>query len=83
MSEDVSGNPELRNRRIKSALKILLMQVGNCVIVVVTIGRLLTNPRSETSLMLHSLSCFLPVLLSSYNPSIYSLLTTNIFNLRT
>ena len=83
VSENVPGNPELRNRRIKSALKILLMQVGNCVIVVVTIGRLLTNPRSETSLMLHSLSCFLPVLLSSYNPSIYTLLTTNIFNPRT
>ena len=83
MSEHLPGNPELRNRRIKSALKILLMQVGNCVIVVVTISRLLTNPKSETSLVLHSLSCFLPVLLSSYNPSIYTLLTTNIFNPRT
>ena len=83
MSENVPGNPELRDKKIKSALKILLMQVGNCVIVVVTISRLLTNPKSEISLILHSLSCFLPVLLSSYNPSIYTLLTTNIFNPRT
>ena len=78
-SQNVAGDHLVRVRRLKSALKIVLLNVGNIVNIALSIGLLLNNPGSFANMMLYSLITFFPILQSSYNPIVYSILTTGVF----
>ena len=77
-SENVQRTPEIRFKRIKSAIKILLLNIGNVIAIAILFSRLLTNPQSVTNLVLQTATSFLPMLLSCFNPCVYILLTNNI-----
>ena len=79
-SQEVSGNLEIRARKIRSANKILLLNVGNAVSTGVLLGVVMEDNDSEQFLILQSVVVTLPVLLSTYNPVIYSVLTVGILD---
>ena len=82
-SETVSGSSEKREKRSKivSAIKIALLNVGNLLFVGFLISTAVTSKyKSEVddhnyNLFMAIASCFIPILVSTYNPVIYTLLT--------
>ena len=78
-SRDVAGDDLVRVRRLKSALKIVLLNVGNILNIALSMGLLLTNPGSFANMVLYSLITCFPIVQSSYNPIVYSILTTGVF----
>lgn len=77
-SPAVTGNEILRARRIKSALKIALLNVGNLVWDGIIIFRVLTSYGSEQFYIVQTILSFMPILQSTYNPIVYTLLTGNL-----
>ena len=83
-SQNVPGNLVQHNaRRIRSTKKVTLLNAGNVAYMGTLAVLAMFDPYSleKSILILHRLStCFLPVLLSTYNPVIYTVLTKGIFN---
>ena len=85
-SETVPGSSERRKRSKKmiSTLKIALLNVGNMLFMGVIISATATMKYSSAAddrnhyLLMAIASCFSPILISTYNPVIYILLTTGI-----
>ena len=77
-SEIVPGYERKRSRRIRSSLKVLLLNIGNVIWIGVMTVRLFIDRKSDTYLALQSLTSFLSLLQSSYNPVIYISLSRNI-----
>ena len=88
-SEKVTGSSEKREKhsKIVSAIKIALLNVGNVLFVGFLIGTAATSKyRSEVDDHNHNLlmtlaACFIPILVSTYNPVIYTLLTRGILTI--
>ena len=74
-SPAVQGNEQIRSRRIKGALKIALLNAGNLLWGAFVISRLFVVYRSDQYYILQTILSFLPLLLSTYNPVLYMLLT--------
>ena len=82
-SQNVPGNLEHNARRIRSTKKVTLLNAGNVAYMGTLAVLAMFDPYSleKSILLLHRLStCFLPILLSTYNPVIYTVLTKGIFN---
>ena len=79
-SENVAGNGQRRRNKMKSSQKIALMNAGALVWDIVVIARVSTDVTSDISLIIQSLLTFLPLLLSTYNPVIYVLLTDRLLS---
>ena len=79
-SETVPGDERKRTRRIRSSLKVLLLNIGNVIWIGVMSVRLFIDRKSDTYLALQSLTSFLSLLQSSYNPVIYISLTRSILS---
>ena len=77
-SEIVPGYEGKRSRRIRSSLKVLLLNIGNVIWIGVMSVRLFIDRKSDTYLALQSVTSFLSLLQSSYNPVIYISLSRNI-----
>ena len=78
-SQSIPGNIEIRARRIRSTKKVSLLSAGNVIYIVMA----LFDPHTveQGNRILNSIAvCFLPVVLSTYNPVIYVLLTKGIVN---
>ena len=71
----VPGNEQIRAKRIKGALKIALLNVGNLFWGGLVTSRLFVVYRSDQYYILQTILSFLPLLLSTYNPVLYMLLT--------
>ena len=74
-SPAVPGGNELRRRKIKSAMKIAILNAGNFPWCFLILCRLIRHAHIR---IMRTLSVFLPILLSSYNPVVYILLTESI-----
>ena len=79
-SDNVAGNGQRRRNKMKSSQKIALMNAGALVWDIIVIARVSTDVTSDISLIIQSLLTFLPLLLSTYNPVIYVLLTDRLLN---
>ena len=77
-SKVAQGNEEKRRKRIKSSLKVFLLNIGNVIWIGVIGFRLLIDRKSDAYLALQSLTSLLSLLQSSYNPIIYVSLTRSI-----
>ena len=82
-SQNVSENREIRARRTRSTIRIMLLNAGSIAYFGVIVG---TSNIDRKNLVLGSIItvaasvCLLPILQSAYNPVIYTLLTKGIFN---
>ena len=85
-SQAVPRNTEIRARRIRSTIKITLLNTGNvadltALIILAVMSSDLAGLPEMKQLILESVTvCFLPVILSTYNPIIYTVLTRGVFN---
>ena len=79
-SQAVSGDLEISARRIKSTIKIALLNVGNVVYIGIVIFMTCINPNSRQFLFLQTVSFCIPILQSTYNPVIYTVLSRGILN---
>ena len=78
-SETFQGNVEMRARKIRGSVRILLLNAGNVVWAGLLVVRSLTNKQSEAQVIQQMVTSILPMLLSSYNPTVYVGLTEGIF----
>ena len=69
------GGNQLRRRKLKSALKIAILNAGNIAWCFLILCRLIRHAHIR---IMRTLSVFLPILLSLYNPAVYILLTESI-----
>ena len=82
-SQNVSENREIRARRTRSTIRIMLLNAGSIAYFGVIVG---TSNIDRKNLVLGSIItvaasvCLLPILQSTYNPVIYTLLTKGILN---
>ena len=79
-SPEIQGNVEIRARKTRGAVRILLLNAGNVAWSGLLVGMSLTNTDSEAYLIQMGTSMFLPTILSSYNPIVYVGLTKGILN---
>ena len=79
-SPEIQGNVEIRARKTRGAVRILLLNAGNVVWSGLFVGIWLTNTDTEAHLIQMGTSSFLPTILSSYNPIVYVGLTKGILN---
>ena len=78
-SPEIQGNVEIRARKTRGAVRILLLNAGNLVWGGLLVTRLLTNIKSEAHVIQQMATSILPTMLSSYNPIVYVWLTKGIF----
>ena len=78
-SETFQRSGEMRARKIRGAVRILLLNAGNVVWAGLLVTRSLTNKQSEANVILQMATSILPTILSSYNAIIYVGLTKGIF----
>ena len=78
----VPGNEQIRAKRIKGALKIAFVNFGNVVWDGVVFIRLFAGKKSYLLYIVQATWCFLPIVLSTYNPIVYTMLTTGVYNIR-
>ena len=76
----VDGNQETRARKIRSAVRVLMLNTGNLVWNVLLVSRMLTNNGSEAYVTHLVAISFVPTTLSSYNPVVYVALARGILN---
>ena len=79
-SPTIPGCLEMRAKRIKSTIKIMLLNAGSVVFIGSLVCEIFIDRRSDRKLILQTLSLSIPILVSSYNPVIYILLTKSILN---
>ena len=80
-SPTVPGNSEIRARRMRSTLKIALLNAGNLAYLgsaLILTAR--TGLEKDIFIATRVTFCFVPVLLSTYNPVLYTVLTNDILN---
>ena len=85
-SQNVSENPEIRARRTRSTIRITLLNAGSIAYFGAIVGASNTDLDSlvlGTIIPIAAAFCLLPILQSTYNPVIYTLLTKGIFNSNT
>jgi hypothetical protein len=79
-STAVTANLEVRTKKIRSTIKITLLNAGNLVYVIAVVIAIAVDHHSYAFLAMQTVAFFVPVLLSTYNPVIYLVLTKNIFH---
>jgi hypothetical protein len=77
----VSGNLDVKERNIKSTVKITLLNLGNLVYISVVLSFVFLDPMSQDALILQTLMICIPVVQSAYNPVVYTALTIDIFKI--
>ena len=73
------GNQERRERKIKSTIKIGLLNLGNIVFIAVLMSLSLTKENTIEHTRLQTTSCLFAVVQSAFNPVVYILLTHGAF----
>ena len=79
-SPEIQGNVEIRARKTRGAVRILLLNAGNVVWSGLLLGISLTKTDSDAQLIQMGMSTFFTTILSSYNPIVYVGLTKGILN---
>ena len=81
-AQAVSKNKQIRAGRIVSALKIALLNIGNLLWNGVIILRISKASKSGQLLFIvQTIFSFAPILQSTYNPTVYTLLTVNLLKI--
>ena len=80
-SPAVPGNERIRAKRIKGALKIALVNFGTVAWDGVVFTRLFAGEESDLLYIVQATWCFLPIVLSTYNPIVYTMLTTGVYKI--
>ena len=75
------GNLEIRARRMRSTKKFTLLNAGSAAYIGALVLLSAFTPNSQERLILDRLVvCFLPILVSTYNPVIYTMLTESVIS---
>ena len=81
--ESVPGSRESKHsQKMRSAVKVLVLNAANVVWIGVMGTRLVTQFESVVHLVLQTATSFMAILQASFNPVVYVLLTKSIFNLQ-
>ena len=80
LTPSVPGNPERRTKKVRSTVRITLMNLGNVAYVGVLLSLVTAKSFSRGHVYLQTVMCALPILLSAYNPVVYALLTNGVFS---
>ena len=74
----IDGNLETRARKIRSSVRILMLNAGNLAWNILLVSRMLTKNYSEAYVTQLVALSFVPTILSSYNPVVYVALARGI-----
>jgi hypothetical protein len=78
-SNTVAVNLDVHERKIRSTVKITLLNIGNLVYISGVLAYVFSDPQSHDTLILESFLMFVPIVQSTYNPVIYTALTRDFF----
>ena len=79
-SQALQENEERRRKKIKSTLKIGVLNLGNFAFIGVLLSLVLSETNRRKYLILQTICTLLPILQSSLNPVVYTLMTNSVFN---
>ena len=78
-SQALQENEERRKKKMKSTLKIGVLNLGNVAFIGVLLSLTLSENDTRKNMYLQTICTLLPILQSSFNPAVYTMMTNNVF----